>query len=102
MKVSSGKQAQAAVFDSVRATPFSRIPGRLTCRDCITLRNKACEAACNIDSEYDWAGDFGHLAIVTGDAEYLTITTAAGTPLEYAVETAPVAFNPAINQATTD
>ena len=102
MKVSSGKQAQAAVFESVRATPFSRIPGRLTRKDYITLRNEACEAACNIDSEYEWAGDFGHLAIVTGATEYLTITTAAGTALAYVAEAAPIAFNPAITQATTD
>ena len=102
MKVTSGKQAQAAVFETIRATPFTRIPGKLTRRDYITLKNEACEAACGEDSSYEWSGDFGHLAVVTGATEYLTITTAAGTPLNYVPETAPAAFNPAITAATTD
>ena len=102
MKVTSGKQAQAAVSETVRATPFTRIPGRLTRRDYITLRNEACEVACNIDSEYEWSGDYGHLAIVTGSPEYLTITTTSGTPITYIPEEAPGAFNPAITAATTE
>ena len=102
MKVTSGKQAQAAVSEAVRATPFTRIPGRLTRRDYITLRNEACEVACNIDSEYEWSGDYGHLAIVTGSPEYLTITTTSGTPITYIPKEAPGAFNPAITAATTE
>ena len=100
--MTSGKQAQAAVVENIRATPFTRIPGKLTRRDYITLKNEACEAACAEDSSYTWSGDFGHLAIVTGAAEYLILTTAAGTPLVYVRETAPEAFNPTITQATSD
>ena len=47
MKV-TGKAAQAAVFKRVRATPFTRIPGKLTRRDYITLKNEAHEGACKI------------------------------------------------------
>jgi hypothetical protein len=102
MKVTSEKQAQAAVYETVRTTPFTRIPGRLTHRDYITLQNEACKIACNINIKCKWAGDFGHLVIVTGAQEYLTITTTASTPITYIPKAAPAAFNPAINTATTE
>ena len=101
MKV-TGKAAQAAVFKRVRATPFTRIPGKLTRRDYITLKNEAQEGACEIESGYEWSGEFGHLPLVTGAAEFLRITTADGTPLVYVPEIQPAAFNPTITANTSE
>ena len=100
MKV-TGKVAQAAVFKRVRATPFTRITGKLTRRDYITLKNEAQEGACEIESGYEWSGEFGHLPLVTGAAEFLRITTADGTPLVYVPEIQPTAFNPTITANTS-
>ena len=101
MKV-TGKAAQAAVFERVRATPFTRIPGKLTRRDYILLKNEAAEGACAIESGYEWSGEFGHLPLVIGAAEYLRITTDNGTPLTYLPETQPQAFNPAITANSSE
>ena len=102
MKLTSGKQTQSTVVDKIRDTPFTRIPGKLTHRDYITLKNEALEAACEVNNSYPWPGNFGHLTIVTGTVEYLIITAAAGAPLEYARKMAPDAFNPAITQVTPE
>ena len=101
MKV-TGKAAQASVFQKVRAMPFTRIPGKLTRRDYITLQTEVCKAACAIESDYKWSGEFGHLPLVTGAAEYLRITTDSVILLTYEQETQPEAFNPQINVGTSD
>ena len=102
MKVSSAKAAQKTVNDGVRATPFTRYPGRPTRAIYKKLLQEAREAACEVTSGYEWSGDYGHLAIVVGAVKYLAITTAAGTPLTYVVQVTTGAFNPAITQASSD
>ena len=97
MKVSTAMSAQKAVYDAIRAKPFTRVHGRPTRKSYDRLLEEACELASAFDVPYEWAGDHGLLAEVLGAEAYLRVTGK-----DY-VEPVPVEpFNPQINQGTTE
>ena len=97
MKVSTALSASRAVIEAIRSQPFTRIHGKPTRKARNRLYEEACELANQFDVPYEWAGDHGLLAEVTGAAEYLRLTG------EVYVEPVMVeAFNPAITNATSD
>jgi hypothetical protein len=52
---STAKQAETNAFESVRATPFTRVHGRPTRRDYEVLKEEACTPASEVDDiTYAW------------------------------------------------
>ena len=97
MKVSTALSASRAVIEAIRSQPFTRIHGKPTRKARNRLYEEAYELANQFDVPYEWAGDHGLLAEVTGAAEYLRLTGEV-----YVEPVAVEAFNPAITAATSD
>jgi hypothetical protein len=52
----TAKQAKTNAFESVRATPFTRVHGRPTRRDYEVLKEEACAPASEVDNiTYAWS-----------------------------------------------
>jgi hypothetical protein len=98
----TAKEAETTAYESVRATPFTRIHGRLTRHDYKTLKKEASDLASKVDNlTFDWCRDpttgeeYGLLAEIIGDDEYTHLTN-----LEWQQEIEPESYDPAITAAT--
>ena len=72
---STAKQAETNAFESVRATPFTRVHRRPTRRDYEVLKEEACTPASEVDDiTYAWiknvTDNYGLLADILGVDEY--------------------------------
>ena len=79
---STAKQAKTTVFESVRATPFTRVHGRPTQRDYKILKEEACALASKVeDITYPWSknatDNYGLLTNILGTDEYDDLTNIA-------------------------
>ncbi len=68
---STSKQAETNSFESIRATPFTRVNGRPTRRDYEVLKEEACAPASEVDDiTYAWSknvtDNYGLLADILG------------------------------------
>ena len=98
---STAKQAKTNDFESVRATPFTRVHRRPTRRDYEILKEEACAPASEVDNiTYAWSknatDNYGLLADILGVDEYDNLTNI----LTYAIPQEPASSDPAITDAT--
>ena len=102
--LSTAKQeAETTAFESVRATPFTRVHGRPTRRDYEILKEEAC--ACDPASKmeditYTWSknqtDNYGLLADILGVDEYDDLTNIS----TYVIPNEPSSYDPNIQDAT--
>jgi hypothetical protein len=102
MPSSSAKAAETTSYDAVRATPFTRIHGRLMRQDYKLLKKEASDLASKVNNlTFAWSCDqatgeeYGLLAEIIGDIEYTRLTN-----LDWAQEREPTNYNPEITAAT--
>ena len=102
MPSSSAKAAETTSYDTVRAKPFTQIHGRLMRQDYELLKKEASDLASKVKTIiFTWSCDivtgeeYGLLAEIIGDIEYTHLTN-----LNWAQETEPASYNPAITSAT--
>ena len=102
MPSSSAKSAETASYKAVRAVPFTRIHGRPTRHDYETPKKEASDLASEVDNlTFAWCHnpvtgeEYGLLTEIIGDIEYTHLTN-----LNWAQETEPAWYNPAITPAT--
>jgi hypothetical protein len=102
MQSSTAKLAESASYDTVRATPFTRIHGRPTRHDYKTLKKEAADLASKMDSlTFAWSHDptngneYRLLAKIIGANEYTHLTYQT-----WVQEVEPASYNPAITDAT--
>ena len=102
MPSSSAKAAETTSYDGVRATPFTRIHGRPKRQDYELLKKEASDLASEVENiTFTWSCDtatgeeYGLLAEIIGDVEYTHLTN-----LNWAQETEPASYDPAIQAAT--
>jgi hypothetical protein len=98
---STAKQAKTTAFESVRATPFTRVHGRPTHCDKDILKEEACALASEVkDITYLWSknatNNYGLLANILGIDEYDNLTNIA----TYAIPHEPASYDPNITNAT--
>jgi hypothetical protein len=98
---STAKQAKTTAFESVRATPFTRVHGRPTQRDHKILKEEACALASKVeDITYPWSknvtNNYGLLANILGVNEYDNLTNIA----TYAIPHEPAPYDPNITHHT--
>jgi hypothetical protein len=98
---STAKQAKTTAFESVRATPFTRVHGRPTRRNYDILKEEACVLASKVkDITYPWSknatNNYGLLANILGIDEYDDLTNIA----TYAIPHKPASYDPNITNAT--
>ena len=99
--LSTAKQAETNAFESVRATPFTRVLGRPTRRNCEILKEEACAPASEVDDiTYAWSknatDNYGLLADILGVEEYDDLTNIS----TYAIPQEPASCDPAITDTT--
>jgi hypothetical protein len=98
---STAKQAKTTAFESVRATPFTRVHGRPTRRNYNILKEEACALASKVeDTTYPWSKDrtrnYGLLTNILGIDEYNNLTNIA----TYAIPHKPASYNRNITNTT--
>ena len=98
---STAKQAKTNAFESIRATPFTRIHGRPTRRDNKILKEEACAPASEVeDITYAWSknamDNYGLLANILCVDEYDNLTNI----LRYTIPQEPASYDPAITDTT--
>jgi len=76
---STAKQAETNAFESVRATPFTRVHGRPTQRNYKALKEEACAPASEVDDityarSKNLTDNYGLLADILGVDEYDDLT----------------------------
>ena len=102
MPSSSAKAAETTSYDGVRAIPFTRIHGRPTRQDYELLKKEASDLASKVENiTFTWSRDtatgeeYGLRAEIIGDVEYTHLTN-----LNWAQETEPASYDPAIQETT--
>jgi hypothetical protein len=98
---STAKQAKLTAFESVRATPFTRVHWRPTRRNYKILKEEAFALASKVeDITYPWSknatDNYGLLANILGVDEYNDLTNIA----TYAIPHEPASYDPNITNAT--
>ena len=98
---STSKQAETNAFESIRATPFTRVNGRPTRRDYEVLKEEACAPASEVDDiTYAWSknvtDNYGLLADILGVNEYDNLTGIS----TYTIPHEPASYDPNITDAT--
>jgi hypothetical protein len=98
---STSKQAKTNAFESIRATPFTRVNGRPTRRDYEVLKEEACAPASEVDDiTYAWSknvtDNYGLLANILGVYEYDDLTGIS----TYTIPHKPASYDPNITDAT--
>jgi hypothetical protein len=98
---STAKQAETNAFESVRATPFTRVHGRPTRRYYKILKEEACALASEVDDiTYAWSknatDNYGLLADILGVDEYDDLTNIS----KYAIPHEPASSDPNITDTT--
>ena len=87
-------EIESTTYDSVRQKTLSRIHGKPSWRQKEDLIQEAGDIALECDVSYDWAGDYGLLAVISGPTRYLAQAT-----LAYVEPVQPVTARP--NNVTT-
>ncbi len=88
-------------YESIRATPFTKIHGHLSRNNYENLKKEAFDLACESDNiTYKWSRsatgeEYGLLAKIIGKDKYNHLTN-----LTWVQETEPSNYNPAITDAT--
>lgn len=102
MPSSSAKTAKNAAYDTVHATPFTRIHGRSTHHDYEILKKEASDLASEVDNlTFDWCcnpttgEEYGLLSKIIDDDEYTDLAN-----LMCQLEVKPASYDPAITAAT--
>ena len=102
MPSSSAKAAETTSYDGVRAIPFTRIHGRPTRQDYELFKKEASDLASKVENiTLTWSRDtatgeeYGLRAEIIGNVEYTHLTN-----LNWAQETEPASYDPAIQAAT--
>jgi hypothetical protein len=95
------KQAKTTAFDTVCATPFTRVHGRLTRKDYMILKEDASALASKVeDITYTWTKDamtnYSLLEDILGLDNYYKLTSID----TYAAPSEPVSYDPTITNAT--
>jgi hypothetical protein len=95
----TAKQAKTNAFESVRATPFTRVQGRPTRRDYEVLKEEACALASEVDNiTYAWSknlmDNYRLIADILGVKKYDDLTGIYTIPHE------PASYDPNITDAT--
>ena len=98
---SAAKQAETTAFESLRATPFTRVHGRPTRCNYKILKEEACAPASEVeDITYSWSktatDNYGLLANILGANKYDNLTNIA----TYAIPHKPASYDPNINDVT--
>jgi hypothetical protein len=98
---STAKQAKTNAFESIRATPFTRVHKRPTRRDYEVLKEEACAPASEVDDiTYAWSknvtDNYGLLADILGVDKYDDLTG----NVTYAIPHEPASYDPNITDAT--
>jgi hypothetical protein len=98
---STAKQAKTNAFESIRATPFTRIHGRPTRWDNKILKEEACAPASEVENiTYAWSknatDNYGLLTDILGVNEYDNLTNIS----RYAIPQEPASYNPTITDTT--
>ena len=75
MTVTVTKQSQSAAYAVVQSKPFTRIPGLPTKKYRDGMYEGACDMTTAVNVDYEWAGEFILLAIVTGGNKNMELTT---------------------------
>ncbi len=99
--LSTAKQAETNAFESVRATPFTRVHRRPTRCNYEVLKEEACAPASEVDDiTYAWSknvmDNYGLLTNILGVDEYNDLTGIA----TYAIPHEPASYDPNITDAT--
>jgi hypothetical protein len=99
--LSTAKQAKTTALEAVRASPFTRVHSRPTCRNYKTLKEEASALASEVeDITYAWSknatDDYGLLADILGANEYEELTNIDS----YVIPLKPALYNPTITNAT--
>ena len=68
-------ELEKSTYDTVREHRFTRILSKPTWQQKEDLIQEASDIAVEMEVTYDWADDFGLLAMVIGDTRYLAETT---------------------------
>ena len=63
---------EKTIRDKVNANPFTRIMGLPTWMQSMRLLEEMASIAMECDVSYDWAEDYGLLALVDGPEKYLS------------------------------
>ena len=97
----TAKQAKTNAFESVRATPFTRVHGRPTRRDYEVLKEEACAPASEVDNiTYAWSknlmDNYRLIADILGIKKYDDLTGI----LTYTIPHEPASYDPNITDAT--
>ena len=77
---SSYHKIESSTYTAIREKPLTRIHGTPTWQQKENMLSKLEELAINVKVHYNWAGDYGLLAMVIGTARYQTNTTLAYIP----------------------
>jgi hypothetical protein len=98
---STAKQAETTAFESVRATPFTRVHGRPIQCNYKILKEEACALASKVeDITYPWSknatNNYRLLANILGVNEYNNLTNIA----TYTIPHEPASYDPNITNAT--
>ncbi len=98
---STTKQAKTNAFESVRATPLTRVHGRPTQRDYKILKEEACAPASKVDNiTYAWSknatDNYGLLTNILGVDKCNDLTNMS----TFAIPHEPASYNPNITDAT--
>ena len=93
---SSYHKIESSTYTAIREMPLLRILGTPTWQQKENMLSKLKELAINLKVHYDWAGDYGLLAIIIGTAMYQTDMT-----LVYIPPTQPPNRHASINDRST-
>ncbi len=98
---STAKQAKRNAFESVIATPFTRVHGRPTQRDYEVLKEEACASASKVDDityacSKNLTDNYGLLADILGIDEHDDLTGIS----TYTISHKPASYDPKITDAT--
>ncbi len=95
------KELKNTTYESICATPFTKIHGPLSRNEYKNLKEEALHLACELDDiTYNWSRsatgeEYGLLAKIIGEDKYNHLTN-----LTWVQETEPSNYNPAITDAT--
>ena len=97
MTVTLTNQSQLTDYAAVEDKGLTRFPVWPTSKYRYQMYKEACDVAIAVNGRYEWAGEFGLLAIVTGANKYTSLANKV-----YVNPTEPPAYNTLINQGTSD
>ena len=74
MNISTTKQSEKAIYNKVRAKPFTRIYYRPTHRDYKNQKQECTNLALDQEFTYEWSAEYGIMSDIVGAEEYKALT----------------------------